>query len=83
MRKFDLELSVGVFLLAGILCLGYLSVKLARMEVFGGKGETVITDLVFPDGSPDGVTVTCEQGAAVIETLDLWHLDASHEPATP
>lgn len=53
------------------------------LEVFGGKGETVITDLVFPDGSPDGVTVTCEQGAAVIETLDLWHLDASHEPATP
>lgn len=53
------------------------------LEVFGGQGETVITDLVFPDGSPDGVTVTCDEGAAVIETLDLWHLDASHEPATP
>ena len=36
MRKFDLELGVGVFLLAGILCLAYLSIKLARMEFFGG-----------------------------------------------
>lgn len=38
MRKLDLELSVGLFILAGILCLGYLSVKLARMEVLGGDG---------------------------------------------
>ena len=47
MRKFDLELSVGVFLLAGILCLGYLSIKLARMEVFGGKGYEIYA--VFAD----------------------------------
>lgn len=33
--KFDLELYVGLFILAGILCLGYLSVKLARLEFIG------------------------------------------------
>lgn len=33
--KFDLELYVGLFILAGILCLGYLSVKLARLELIG------------------------------------------------
>ena len=38
MKKFDLELIVGVFVLAGIFCLGYLSVKLAKMEVFSGDG---------------------------------------------
>ncbi|MBW2094008.1 MAG: outer membrane lipid asymmetry maintenance protein MlaD [Deltaproteobacteria bacterium] len=38
MRKFDLELGVGLFMIAGILALGYLSVRLAKMEVIGQKG---------------------------------------------
>ena len=47
MRKFDLELSVGVFVLAGILCLGYLSIKLARMEVLGREGYEIYA--IFSD----------------------------------
>lgn len=38
MRKFDLELGVGLFMIIGILALGYLSVRLAKMEVIGQKG---------------------------------------------
>ncbi|MBW2058200.1 MAG: outer membrane lipid asymmetry maintenance protein MlaD [Deltaproteobacteria bacterium] len=38
MKRFDLELSVGLFVIFGIICLGYLSVKLARMEIMGSKG---------------------------------------------
>ena len=38
MKKFDLEFAVGLFILAGILCLGYLSIKLGKMEVVGTKG---------------------------------------------
>jgi len=38
MRKFDVELGVGLFMIAGILALGYLSVRLAKMEVIGQKG---------------------------------------------
>ena len=34
MKKFDLELIVGIFVLAGIVCLGYMSVKLAKKDVF-------------------------------------------------
>jgi phospholipid/cholesterol/gamma-HCH transport system substrate-binding protein len=41
MKKFDIELAVGLFVLAGILCLGYLSVKLGKMEVVGGKGYEI------------------------------------------
>lgn len=41
MRKWDMELTVGLFLIAGILCLGYLSIKLGRMEVFGGRGYDI------------------------------------------
>ena len=41
MKRFDLELTVGLFLLAGILCLGYLSMKLGKMELVGPKGYEV------------------------------------------
>lgn len=41
MKRFDLELAVGLFMIAGIICLAYLSIKLGRMEVFGGKGYEI------------------------------------------
>lgn len=41
MRRFDLELTVGLFLIAGIVCLGYLSIRLGRMELLGSEGYEV------------------------------------------
>ena len=41
MKKFDLELAVGVFMILGIVCLGYLSIKLGKMEVLGGEGYEI------------------------------------------
>ncbi len=41
MRKFDLEMSVGLFIIAGIICLGYLSIKLGKMEILGNKGYEI------------------------------------------
>ncbi|PKN68108.1 MAG: outer membrane lipid asymmetry maintenance protein MlaD [Deltaproteobacteria bacterium HGW-Deltaproteobacteria-15] len=41
MRRFDLELTVGLFLIAGIVCLGYLSIRLGRMELLGTEGYEV------------------------------------------
>jgi phospholipid/cholesterol/gamma-HCH transport system substrate-binding protein len=38
MRKLDIEFTVGLFLIAGIICLGYLSIKLGKMEVLGSEG---------------------------------------------
>ena len=38
MKKFDIELAVGLFMVAGIICLGYLTIKLGKMEVLGDKG---------------------------------------------
>jgi phospholipid/cholesterol/gamma-HCH transport system substrate-binding protein len=47
MKKFDLELAVGLLIIAGIICLGYLSIKLGKMEVWGGKGYDL--DAIFSD----------------------------------
>ena len=41
MRRIDLELIVGLFIIAGIIALGYISVKLGRMEWVGGGGYQV------------------------------------------
>ena len=57
MRRFDLELSVGIFILAGILCLGYLSIRLAKMEILGREGYEV--HAIFSDigGLKEGASV--------------------------
>jgi len=41
MKKFDLELAVGLFIIAGIVCLGYLSIKLGKMEIVGERGYEI------------------------------------------
>ncbi|HMA81329.1 MAG TPA: outer membrane lipid asymmetry maintenance protein MlaD [Candidatus Binatia bacterium] len=40
------EIVVGLFVLVGIACLGYLAIRLGKLEVFGSSGYTVIAD--FP-----------------------------------
>jgi phospholipid/cholesterol/gamma-HCH transport system substrate-binding protein len=40
------ELIVGLFVLVGIACLGYLAIKLGKLEVLGDSGYTVYAD--FP-----------------------------------
>ncbi len=57
MRKFDLELAVGLFVLAGILCLGYLSIKLAKMEVLGGDGYEIYAIFSNTGGLKEGASV--------------------------
>ena len=40
------EIIVGLFVLIGVACLGYLAIKLGKLEVFGATGYTVVAD--FP-----------------------------------
>ncbi len=40
------EIIVGLFVLIGVACLGYLAIKLGKLEVFSASGYTVIAD--FP-----------------------------------
>ena len=35
MKKTSLELGVGIFVLIGILCVGYLTIRLGQMELMG------------------------------------------------
>jgi len=57
MKKYSLEFSVGVFVLVGIVCLGYLTVKLGKMELFGNDGYTVTARFASITGLKTGASV--------------------------
>lgn len=46
----------------------------SSVEVFGGAGEAVITDLIFPDSDSDGVELFAEGGTARLDRLELRRL---------
>ena len=51
------HLAVGVFLVLGILALGYMSVKLGRVSFLGGGGYIVLVDFPSVGGLKPGSTV--------------------------
>src|SRR5262249_27087276 len=42
-----MEVIVGLFVLVGIACLGYLAIKLGKLEVLGNSGFTVYGDFSY------------------------------------
>jgi len=48
----------------------------SSVEVFGGRGEAAITDLIFPDPASKGVQIFAENGAVKLDRLRVWHLES-------
>jgi levanase len=46
------------------------------VEVFGGRGERVITDQIFPSEGSNGVAVYAKHGTAKLKALRIWQLDS-------
>lgn len=57
MNRFNLEVLVGIFVVAGLIALGYLSIKLGKLEVIGGKGYDVVAEFSNAGGLKTGSTV--------------------------
>ncbi|MBF0180148.1 MAG: outer membrane lipid asymmetry maintenance protein MlaD [Magnetococcales bacterium] len=57
MRSVKLEIAVGLFVLAGLLALAWLSVKLARMELVGGNHLPLYAQFTSVAGLKTGATV--------------------------
>lgn len=57
MRRSALELGVGIFVIIGVLALSYLSIKLGRVELLGGRGYLVTADFPSIGGLKPGSTV--------------------------
>ena len=57
MRRIDLEVVVGLFLLVGILALGWISVRLGQVEILGASGYIVYADFTTVGGLKEGAGV--------------------------
>ena len=81
MKKFKQESIVGIFFLIGCLCVGYLTVKLGKMEILGGDYYTVnarftnVTGLKsggfvqlagVPIGQVEAITLNTEDQVAMV-----------------
>ena len=57
MEKAKLELVVGIFVLAGIACLAYLSIKLGKLELIGGDVYEVEAQFNTATGLKPGASI--------------------------
>ena len=57
MKNRSLELAVGLFVLAGLLCAAYLTVRLGKMEVLGSGGYVVKARFIDVTGLKEGAGV--------------------------
>ena len=57
MEKAKLELVVGLFVIVGIVCLGYLAVKLGKLELIGGDVYEVQAQFNTASGLKPGSTI--------------------------
>ena len=57
MRRSALDVAVGVFLLIGILALGWLSVRLGRVDLFTSPGYVIFADFPSVGGLKAGSSV--------------------------
>ena len=57
MKKYKLEMYVGIFVFIGLLCLAYMTVKLGKMEVFGNDGYMLTANFTSTTGLKVGATV--------------------------
>jgi phospholipid/cholesterol/gamma-HCH transport system substrate-binding protein len=74
MNIIKLEMVVGIFMLLGILCLGYVSIKLGKMELVGGDYYTVSAGFDSVSGLKPGARV--EVAGVEVGKVDRITLDA-------
>jgi phospholipid/cholesterol/gamma-HCH transport system substrate-binding protein len=56
MRKSNLEMTVGVFVLMGLACLAYLAINLGKLEIYG-KGYQIYANFENASGLKTGAAV--------------------------
>ena len=57
MQKGKLEFTVGIFVLVGVVCLGYLAIKLGKLELIGGDYYELQAEFSSTSGLKRGASV--------------------------
>lgn len=73
MNMAKLEMTVGIFMLIGMLCLGYVSIKLGKMEIMGGNYYSISAEFDSVSGLKPGARV--EVAGVEVGKVDRISLD--------
>lgn len=73
MKKINIETGVGIFIVIGVLCLAYLSVKLGDVNLFGTKQYIVKARFANISGLKEGAVV--EIAGVTVGKVARIHLD--------
>ena len=57
MKKYSMETAVGIFVLIGLICVGYMTVKLGKISLFGGDTYSLTARFVSVAGLRVGSSV--------------------------
>ena len=79
MKKYSMETTVGIFVLAGLMCVAYLTVKLGKLEVLGGDRYPVTARFKDVTGLKSGAYV--EMAGVRIGRVAGINLDAKDNMA--
>ena len=71
MKKSNMELMVGIFILIGIICVGYLTIKLGQLELFGKEYYPVTANFQSITGLKTGASVEIA-GVQVGQVEKIW-----------
>jgi phospholipid/cholesterol/gamma-HCH transport system substrate-binding protein len=76
-KKTSIETSVGIFVLLGLICVGYLTIKLGKMELVGDNNYPVYAKFQSVSGLKKGSHV--EMAGVKIGTIDSITLDKDNK----
>ena len=79
MKKTSIEAAVGIFMLIGIVCVGYLSIRLGKMEWGGDRFYPVFARFQSVSGLIDGAHV--ELAGVHVGRVDSIELDPKRQVA--
>ena len=79
MKKTSLELGVGIFVLIGILCVGYLTIRLGKMELLGDEHYYLNARFLSVAGLKKGAQVVI--AGVKVGQVDLISLDPEEQVA--
>jgi len=79
MKKTSIEVAVGVFVLIGIICVGYLTIRLGKMELMGGGYYTLSARFQSVSGLKAGAQV--EMAGVEVGQVDAIGLDPIQQVA--
>jgi phospholipid/cholesterol/gamma-HCH transport system substrate-binding protein len=79
MKRSTLETSVGIFVLIGILCVGYLTIRLGKLEWFENEHYIVYARFQSISGLKKGAPV--EIAGIKVGTVDTIELDQERQVA--